>query len=129
MKALIHSLVLFVACLFAGSVAHAQCLPATPSSVRTGVVYKADGTAAGAWAYWWCVSGTTVTYEWRAAPVSSFSSTVMSNLRSYAMGTNPGFVSTPTTLAKTDPALAPLRAAIILAVATDAGKPQPAATK
>lgn len=109
------------------AIAEPACLPATPSAVRIGVVYKADGSAAGAWAYWWCVTGTSVTYEWRAAPVTSFSSTTMTKLRQYAMGKNAGFISTPWTLAETDPVLAPMRAAIAAAAATDAGKPQPAA--
>lgn len=122
----IARLLVVVAGLLASSAAPA-CTPASPAAVRVGLTHKPDGTFVGAWAYWWCVSGKTVTYEWRAAPASYFSTTVLANLRAYDLGTNPSFVTTPMTLAETDPLLAPMHADVIAAVAVDSGKPKPAA--
>jgi hypothetical protein len=105
------------------AVAAAVCTPTKPGDVRFGVVFNADGSAAGVWAYWWCVVDRRVTYEWRAAPSTSLTPTVLAQIRAYVGGAGADFVNTPPTIAADDPRLKALRAAIDAAIAADKDKP------
>lgn len=105
------------------AIAAPVCFPAKPTDLRVGTVFNPDGSAAGAWAYWWCNVNGVITYEWRAAPTSSFTPDVLARMRSYALGRNPGFANTPLTLPPDAPVLAALKAAVDAAAKADAGKP------
>ena len=117
----------FVAAVIAlsalSAVASPACLPANPNDVRFGVVFNPDGSAAGAWGYWWCSVGGVVTYEWRAAPSTSFTPSVMLELRAYVSGRNPSFASTSMTLPANSPVLATLKAAADAAAKADTARP------
>lgn len=100
------------------------CLPSAPPAIRIGVTFNADGTAAGAWAYWWCgvINGKAM-YEWRAVPTSGLTQSLISKLTSYSNGSSPDFINTPTAVAATDASLAPMKADIVKATAADPARP------
>lgn len=99
------------------------CQPSSPAAVRIGVTFKPDGSAAGAWAYWWCVANGKVTAEWRAAPASTFTPSLIAQLRAYSSGTSPDLLNTPTTLPANAPELAAMRVDINAVMLADTGKP------
>jgi hypothetical protein len=99
------------------------CLPSSPADVRVGVTFNPNGTAAGAWAYWWCADYTHVTYNWRAAPASTFTTSLIAQLQAYSSGKSPDFAKQPTTLPANDPSLAAMNVDIAAAAKADTNKP------
>jgi hypothetical protein len=103
------------------------CKPASPVDIRVGTTINPDGTANGAWAYWWCIESSTsrVYYEWRAIPAKSLSSSLIAQIRAYVSGSSADIWSAPIASAENDPALSTMKTDIAKAAAADTGKPVP----
>lgn len=91
------------------------CTPAI-DDIRIGV------TSDGGWAYWWCVKDGKLVYDSRTIATADLTPDMVSALRSYSEGKNPGLTGLPGGSA-TGPAYTALHAAVLAAAIADPNKP------
>lgn len=99
--------------------ASSACSPPPIAEIRTGA------SADGLWAYWWCPATATDPKHltWRGIPTAAITPELAQGLRSYSLGTNPGFATTPMVVTDLDPTLAGIRVSMLTAALLDPDRP------